>query len=253
MSVVVSLLPSDCRNSSSEVAALCPLVQGFQLLEARPPLFQTLVTRCSLFQPSGAKGTQRPGQRASPLGGEDLQGVKGRRLRVLVGITDNFTQVAGQVLAGERQALAGQLSRSAGICRLALSRRPGWGHVPADGGGAGGDGGGGGGARARSGGGVRLAEVLLLRLLLLGRWVVVDGSGSAVLHRLGRTGLERLLEFCHVVCILKERKAENETRAAVTNNKIICIALDGITSGDRNAGGVIAAASVTKKQTDPRT
>lgn len=222
MSVVVSLLPSDCRNSSSEVAALRPLVQGFQLLEARPPLFQTLVTRRSLFQPGGAEGTQRPGQRASPLGGEDLQGVKGRRLRVLVGIANDFAQVAGQVLAGEGQALAGQLSRSAGVRRLALSRRPGRGHVPADGGGAGGDGGGGGGASSRSGGGVGLAEVLLL--LLLGRWVVVDGSGAAVLHRLGWTGLKRLLEFCHVVCILKERD-ENETQAAVTNNKIISIAL----------------------------
>lgn len=206
MSVVDSLLPSDCRNSSSKVAALRPLVQGFQLLEAQPPLFQTLVTRCSLFQPSGAEGTKRPGQRASPLCGEDLKGVKGRRLWVLVGITDNFTQVAGQVLAGEGQALAGQLSRSAGICCLALSRRPGGGHVPADGGGVGGDGGRGGGAGARSGGGVRLAEVLLL----LGRWVVVNGSGTAVVHRLGWTGLQRLLEFCHVVCILKERD-ENET------------------------------------------
>lgn len=51
--------------------------------------------------------------------------------------------------------------------------------------------------------------------------MMVDGSRSAVLHRLGRAGLQGLLELCHVIGVLKE--SGREEMKCMTNNKIISV------------------------------
>lgn len=108
---------------------------------------------------------------------------------MLVRVTYDLTQVAGQVLAGEGNGAAGQLR---GSC-LALRGKSGRGDIPAEAGGRGSRGGGGG-CRGRQGGGAgcstegfqwingrRRGSGRLVQEVVV-RWRVVQGSGSAVLH-----------------------------------------------------------------------
>lgn len=220
-----------CVCVSSEVAGLGSLIQRPQLLKARAPLPERLLPArfpaalCpgpsgahAPLQPRRAEGAERAGGRPPALCGEHLQRVEGPRVRVLVGIPDDLTQVARQVLAGEGEGAARQL----GGARLALRRQPPRRDVPAEAGAGGGGGGGGGGGNGRGqrGGAGGAAEGLWGRgrgrgrgrglvqqvgvvVVVVGRRRrVVQGSGAAVLHRLGRTRLQGLLKLCHVVGVL---------------------------------------------------
>lgn len=221
-----------CINS--EVAGLGSLVQRPQLLEARPPFSERLlppplpcpshIPATPPIQPRWAERAQWAGRRAPSLGGEDLQGVEGPRIRMLVGVADDLAQVAGEVLAGEGQGASSKL----GGASLALGREPGGGDVPAE---AGGRGGGGRGCyRRRQGGGAgglaegvqrlgagrdrgRLVEQVMM--VVVGRRRVVQGSGAAVLERLGWARLEGLLQLRHVVGILDTNKQD----AVITNKR----------------------------------
>jgi len=201
---------------SSQVAGLGPLVQRPQLLKAGAPLPERLLPpplrpAAPSVQPRRAEGAERTGGRAPPLGGEHLQGVEGPRVRVLVGVADDLAQVARQVLAGEGQGAPRELGGEG----LALGREPGGGHVPAEAGGGGGGGGCRGGQRGGDGcpaegvqrlsGGrcrCRLVEKVVVMVMVEGWERVVQGSGAAVLDRLGRARLEGLLQLRHVIGIL---------------------------------------------------
>lgn len=144
---------------------------------------------------------------------------------MLVSVADNLTQVAGQVLAGEGQGAACQL----GGAGLALGWESGGRDVPTEacsGGGSGGGGscrgrqGGGAGCPAegfqrlcRGRGGGRLVEEMMV--VVGRRRRVVQGSGAAVLDRLGWARLEGLLQLRHVVGILEmHAKAEKNSQLA---------------------------------------
>lgn len=119
---------------------------------------------------------------------------------MLVGVADDLAQVSSQILAGEGQRAPRQLRGA----RLALGRGSGGGNVPSKTGGGGGGSGGGRGGQGRGAGrateGVqglsrgwgrgRLVEEVVV---VVGRRRVVQGSGAAVLDRLGRARLKRLL------------------------------------------------------------
>lgn len=169
----------------SEVAGLCSLVERFELLETRPPLPEAIgggaaaAAAVVLVEPGRAEGAERAGGRAAPLCGEHLQGVEGSRLGVLVGVADDLAQVARQVLAGEGQALAGQLLLRGGPAAgaLALGRRAHGGHVAPEQRGGGGRrgsrgrtrGGRGGHAAAAAGPGAGGVRLVLLELEGCGR------------------------------------------------------------------------------------
>lgn len=149
---------------------------------------------------------------------------------MLIGVADDLAQVAGQVLAGEGQGAAGQL----GGPRLALGWESGRWDVPAEAGGGGGRGGGrssrggqGGGAGCPAeriqhlGGGWGRGRLVKQVMVVVGRRRVVQGSGAAVLDRLGRARLERLLQLCHVIGILdtpRHTQAQSRGKAPVSTD-----------------------------------
>lgn len=136
---------------------------------------------------------------------------------MLVGVTNDLAQVACQILAGEGQGGTRQL----GGAGLALGGGPGGGDVSAQAGGGSVGGGGGGGrwgqrcgagcpaenVQTLDGGGRGGSLVEQVVVVVVGRRRVVQGSGTAVLDRLGRAWLEGLLQLCHVVGVLHTNRS----------------------------------------------